>query len=78
MLTIFVRLSLVASRCPCRDVGEAIPVGSLRSIRTARETLGGHTRERPSCGGFLPTAETTLILAYTANLRANQTKIVDR
>src|SRR5450759_5156215 len=30
MLTIVVDLSLVASRCPCRDVGEAIPVGSLR------------------------------------------------
>ena len=39
----FVHSSLVESRCPCRDVGEAILVGSLRPIRTARETLGGWT-----------------------------------
>jgi hypothetical protein len=45
-------------------MGEAIPVGSLRPIRTARETLGGCPLERPSCGGFMPTAETTLIPAY--------------
>jgi hypothetical protein len=31
--------------------------------RTTRETLGGRTLERPSCGGFVPTAETTLIPA---------------
>ena len=61
--------SLVESRCPCRDVGEAIPVGSLRPIRTARETLGGRTLERPSCGGFVPTAETTLFPAYSARSR---------
>ena len=59
----FVRSSLVKLRCPCRDVGEAIPVGSLRPIRTAHKTLGGRTLERPSCGGFMPTAETTLIPA---------------
>ncbi len=29
-LTVFVRSSLVEPRCPCRDVGEVIPVGSLR------------------------------------------------
>jgi hypothetical protein len=45
-LTVFVVSSLVESRCPCRDVGEAILVGSLRPIRTARETLGGRTLER--------------------------------
>src|SRR6516165_8732281 len=62
----FVRSSLVEPRCPCRDVGEAILVGSLRPIRTARETLGGRTLERPSCGGFMPTAETTLFPAHSA------------
>jgi hypothetical protein len=50
-------------------VGEAIPVGSLRPIRTARKTLGGRTLERPSCGGFMPTAETTLFPAYSARSR---------
>ena len=65
----FVRSSLVEPRCPCRDVGEAILVGSLRPIRTARETLGGRTLERPSCGGFMPTAETTLFPAYSARSR---------
>ena len=65
----FVHSSLVESRCPCRDVGEAILVGSLRPIRTARETLGGRTLERPSCGGFIPTAETTLFPAYRARSR---------
>jgi len=44
-------------------VGEVIPVGSLRPIWTAHKTLGGHILEHPSCGGFMPTAETTLILA---------------
>jgi hypothetical protein len=63
-LTMFVRSSLVELRCPCRDVGEVIPVGSLRPIRTAHKTLGGRTLERPSCGGFMPTAETTLIPAH--------------
>jgi hypothetical protein len=65
----FVYPSLVESRCPCRDVGEAILVGSLRPIWTARETLGGRTLERPSCGGFAPTAETTLFPAYSARSR---------
>jgi hypothetical protein len=55
---VFVRSSLVELRCPCRDVGEAIPVASLRPIRTACKTLGGHILEHPSCGGFMPTAET--------------------
>jgi hypothetical protein len=63
---VFVHSSLVESRCPCRDVGEAILVGSLRPIRTARETLGGRTLESPSCGGSMPTAETTLFPAYSA------------
>ena len=62
----FVYSSLVESRCPCRDVGEVILVGSLRPIWTARETLGGRTLERPSCGGFVPIAETTLLPAYSA------------
>jgi hypothetical protein len=78
MSTVFVHLLLVEPRCPCRDVGEVIPVGSLRPIRTAHKTLGGHTLERPSCGGFVPTAETTLIPAYNANEPADETKIVDR
>ena len=65
----FVRSSLVELRCPCRDVGEAIPVASLRPIRTACKTLGGHILEHPSCGGFMPTAETTLISA-SGNQRA--------
>ena len=30
MLTVFVSLSLVEPQCPCRDVGEVIPVASLR------------------------------------------------
>ena len=68
-LTVFVRSSLVESRCPCRDVGEVIPVGSLRPIRTACKTLGGRTFEHPSCGGFMPTAETTLFPA-SGNQRA--------
>ena len=61
--------SLVELRCPCRDVGEAIPVGSLRPIWTAHKTLGGHILGHPSCGGFMPTAETTLIPA-SGNQRA--------
>ena len=65
----FVYPSLVESRCPCRDVGEAILVGSLRPLRIAHKTLGGRTLERPSCGGFMPTAETTLIPAYNAKSR---------
>ena len=48
------------------NVGEVIPVGSLRPIWTAHETVGGRTLERPSCGGFVPTAETTLLPAYSA------------
>ena len=74
-LTVFVPVHSSLG-CPCRDVGEAIPVGSLRPIRTARKTLGGHTLERPSCGGFMPTAETTLIPAETgpANVRTSQNR----
>ena len=60
---------LVESRCPCRDVGKAIPVGSLRPIWTAHETVGGRTLERPSCGDFMPTAETTLFPAYSVRSR---------
>jgi len=63
---VFVRSSLDELQCPCRDVGEAIPVASLRPIRTACKTLGGHILEHPSCGGFMPTAETTLFPAYSA------------
>ena len=62
----FVRSSLDELQCPCRDVGEAIPVASLRPIRTACKTLGGYILEHPSCGGFMPTAETTLFPAYSA------------
>jgi hypothetical protein len=51
------------------DVGEVIPVGSLRPIWTTHKTLGGHIPEHPSCGGFMPTTETTLILAL-GNQRA--------
>jgi hypothetical protein len=43
-------------------------VASLRPIRTAHKTLGGHILEHPSCGGFMPTAETTLIPARPAFL----------
>jgi hypothetical protein len=53
-------------------VGEAIPVASLRPIRTACKTLGGHILEHPSCGGFMPTAETTLIPASSINQRASK------
>jgi len=38
----------------------------LQPVRTAREILEGPTLERPSCGGFVPTAETTLLPAYSA------------
>jgi hypothetical protein len=38
-------------------MGGAIPVGSLRLIQTAHETVGGRTLERPSCGGSMPTAK---------------------
>jgi hypothetical protein len=55
-------------------VGEVIPVGSLRPIWTAHKTLGGHIPERPSCGGFMPTAETTLIPA-SGNQRAAKTSL---
>ena len=65
----FVPASLVQSQCPCRDVGGAIPVGSLRLIKTAHETVGGRTLERPSSGGVIPTAETTLIPAYSGRLK---------
>jgi hypothetical protein len=36
----------------------------------ACKTLGGRTFEHPSCGGFMPTAETTLIPASGINQRA--------
>jgi hypothetical protein len=42
-------------------VSEVIPVGSLQPVGTARKTLEGRTFEHPSCGGFMSTAETTLI-----------------
>jgi hypothetical protein len=45
-------------------------VASLRPIWTAHKTLGGHILEHPSCGGFMPTAETTLIPASGINQRA--------
>ena len=64
---------LIETRCSCRDVGEAILVGSLRPIRTARETLGGRTVERPSCGGFVTTGETTLLPAYSATSKISLT-----
>ena len=66
-------LLVVESRCPCRDVGKAIPVDSLRLIQTAHETVGGRTLERPSCGGAVPTAETTLLLAYSATSKKSLT-----
>jgi hypothetical protein len=66
-------LLVVESRCPCRDVGKAIPVASLRLIQTAHETVGGRTLERPSCGGFMPTAETTLLPAYSATSKRSLT-----
>jgi mRNA interferase HigB len=47
-------------------------VASLRPIRTAHKTLGGHILEHPSCGGFMPTAETTLIPASSINQRASK------
>jgi hypothetical protein len=31
--------------------------------------VGGHTLERPSCGGVIPTAETTLIPVYGTRLK---------
>ena len=65
----FVPASLVQSQCPCRDVGGAISLGSLRLIKTAHETVGGRTLERPSSGGVIPTAETTLIPAYSGRLK---------
>jgi hypothetical protein len=43
--------------------------GFVAADWTARETLGGRTLERPSCGGFMPTAETTLFPAYSARSR---------
>jgi hypothetical protein len=72
-LTVFVVPSLVESRCPGRDVGEAIPVGSLRPIRTVHKTLGGRTLERPLCVGLMPTAETTLLPAYSATSKRSLT-----
>jgi hypothetical protein len=36
---VFVPASLVQSQCPCRDVGGAIPVASLRLIKTAHGGL---------------------------------------
>jgi hypothetical protein len=42
----------------------------VAAIQTAHKTLGGRTLERPSCGGFMPTAETTLIPASGTNQRA--------
>jgi hypothetical protein len=40
-------LLVVESQCPCRDVGKAIPVASLRLIQTAHETVGGRTLRTP-------------------------------
>jgi len=48
-------------------------VGSLRPIRTAHKTLGGRTLERPSCGGLMPTAETTLLPTYSATSKRSLT-----
>ena len=64
---------LIQFQCPCRDVGGAIPVGSLRLTKTVHETLGGRTLERPSCGGLVPTAETTLLSAYSATSKRSLT-----
>jgi len=36
------------------------------------KTLGGHILEHPSCGGFMPTAETTLIPASSIKQRASK------
>src|SRR5215469_3665810 len=73
-LNVFVLpLLVIESRCPCRDVGKTIPVASLRLITTAHETVGGRTLERPSCGGAMPTAETTLLLAYSATSKRSLT-----
>jgi hypothetical protein len=66
---VFVHSSLVELRCPCRDVGEAIPVASLRPSGPRTKTPGGRTLKPTSCGGFMPTAETTLISA-SGNQRA--------
>jgi hypothetical protein len=41
----------------------------VRLIWTAHKTLAGRTLERPSCGGFMLTAETTLFPAYSARSR---------
>jgi hypothetical protein len=49
--------------------GRGFLVGSLRPIRTAFKTLGGRTLERPSCGGLMPTAETTLFPDVVPGLR---------
>ncbi len=37
---------LAKLRRPCRDVGEVIPVASLRPLWTARETVGGRPDPR--------------------------------
>jgi hypothetical protein len=66
-------LLVIGSRCPCRDVGKAIPMASLRPIQTAHETVGGRTLERLSCGDAMPTAETTLPLAYSATSKRSLT-----
>jgi hypothetical protein len=56
--------SLVEPQYPCRDVGEAIPVGFV-AANPERPQNPGST---PS-GGFMPTAETTLIPAQGQKYR---------
>ena len=87
LIVLVLPLLVVESRCPSRDVGKAIPVASLRLIQTAHETVGGRTLERPSCGGVIPTAETTLIPAYSTTSKRllmsgaqldNEPNLIDR
>ena len=79
MLTVFVTLCLSNRDVPAGTWARPFPWLRCGRYRTARKTLGGHTLERPSCGGFMPTAETTLIPAYSANQQdETKTKIVDR
>lgn len=47
--------------CPCRDVGRVAPVDEVAlSIRTSASSTLKTPREAPTCGGPVPTAETTM------------------
>jgi hypothetical protein len=75
--------SVLLTRVPAWKAGFAARAsccgsGSASNARTAHETLGGRTLERPSCGGFMSTADTTLIPAHGPKISLTSSAIRQR